>query len=127
MELYPICDESLVLSPNIWYSMSGKGESPFMRVGHTIIHSKSEKKEPTERGSLLIIGGANPSECFKDAYILDLKTLSWDKFEDANAFKTGRYEHACFQSNDEKIYIFGGADQEQNFNDIIRFDRENKG
>jgi len=124
MELYPICDESLAVSPNIWYAVSGTGESPFMRVGHTLIHEASQESEG--RGSLVIIGGANPSECFRDVYTLDLKTLRWDKFEDAKTFDTGRYEHACFQAEDRKIYIFGGADQEKNFNDIVQVDLKNK-
>lgn len=123
MEFYPICDETLALTPNLWYSVSGFGECPFMRVGHTVAHhSKSEQ----ERGSLLVIGGANPSECFKDIYNLNLSTLAWTKFEDSKNFNTGRYEHACFQSKDKDVYIFGGADQEKNYNDVIKFNISDK-
>ena len=127
MEFYPICDETLALSTNLWYSLSGSGESPFMRVGHTIIHYKNIQNNNSDRGSLLVIGGANPSECFKDCYSLDLNKLAWDKFEDPKHFETGRYEHACFQAKDGQVYIFAGADQEKNFNDVIRFDIEKKG
>jgi len=123
MELYPICDESLALSPNIWYAVSGTEESPFMRVGHTLIHVK---KAEEDRGSLVVIGGANPSECFHDVYTLNLKNLKWEKFEGMDVLKTGRYEHACFESKEAKIYIFGGADQEKNFDDIIEVDLKNK-
>lgn len=123
MEFYPICDETLNLSPNLWYSVSGSGESPFMRVGHTITH---HLKPESERGNLLVIGGANPSECFKDVYNFDLSTLSWSKFEDAKNFHTGRYEHACFQSKDKDVFIFGGADQEKNYNDVLKFNIANK-
>lgn len=126
MEFYPICDETLALSTNLWYSVSGTGESPFMRVGHTIIHHINSKDDNSDRGSLVVIGGANPSECFKDCYSLDLNKLCWDKYEDSKNFETGRYEHACFQSKNGNIYIFAGADQEKNFNNLIEFNIEKK-
>lgn len=122
MELYPICDESMQITPNLWYSVSGTGESPFMRVGHTCIHLVDE----SPNGKLYFIGGANPSECFNDVYILDLNNLNWDKFTDLVNFETGRYEHACFKSSNNTIYIFGGANQEKNHNDVILFNTENK-
>jgi len=122
MELYPICDESLQITSNLWYSVSGTGESPFMRVGHTCIHLVDE----SPNGKLYFIGGANPSECFNDVYILDLNNLNWDKFTDLVNFEMGRYEHACFKSSNNTIYIFGGANQEKNHNDVILFNTENK-
>ena len=125
MEFYPICDETLSLSPNMWYSMSGLGESPFMRVGHTIVHYRPDNNQ-VDRGKLIVIGGANPSECFKEIFVLDLNTLAWDKFEDTTNFATGRYEHACFISKENRVCIFGGADQEKNFNDVIQFNIELK-
>lgn len=117
MELYPICDETLTISSSLWYSVSSQGESPSMRVGHTIIHIK----EPgSSKGKLYIIGGANPSECFNDIYTLDLNTLQWDKFTHLEQF-SARYEHACFKSNKE-ILIFAGGDQQQNYDDIVAYD-----
>ena len=121
MELYPICDEEFVITPNIWYSVSGNGESPFMRVGHTCIHVTDDVDNEFNRGKLYFIGGANPSECFNDVYSLDLNNLTWDKFVDLTNFETGRYEHACFKSA-SSVLIFGGADQEKNYNDVISFD-----
>ena len=32
-----------------------------------------------------------------------------------------RYEHAAFGTSDSKIYIFGGAEQDQNRNDVQCF------
>lgn len=122
MELYPICDETLNLNANIWYSMSGTGESPFMRVGHTCVHVKDD----TQHGKLYLIGGANPSECFNDVYILDLNTLSWDKLSDIDSseLSQGRYEHACFAASSKYVYVFGGADQEKNYNDLVGLNLE---
>lgn len=127
MEFYPICDETLALSPNLWYSVSGTGESPFMRVGHTITQYKGSETDVNKRGCLVLVGGATPSECFKDVYVLDLHTLAWSKFEDGKALETGRYEHACFQDKEDNVFVFGGADMERNYNDVVRIDVENKG
>lgn len=129
MELFPIYDENSKISPNIWYSLSGLGECPFMRVGHTIAHFKEEPTTTvSKKGKLYIIGGANPSGSFNDLFQFDMDTLSWDKFEDLENFEKGRYEHACFVSEVEhkKIYIFGGSNEECSLNDMLEFDMETK-
>lgn len=91
MELYPIYDESTAISPNIWYSVSGLGESPFMRVGHSMVHHRAG--EESSKGKLYIIGGANPSGSFNEVYTFDMDTLSWDKWdisEEDGPFSTGK-------------------------------------
>jgi hypothetical protein len=121
MELYPIYDENVSISSNIWYSISGIGESPFMRVGHSCIHVGSEN----DKGKLYIVGGANPSGSFNDIYVFDLNTLSWDKWEDLPNFESGRYEHSCWlhrSGETSSIYIFGGANQTESLNDVLKFD-----
>jgi Rab9 effector protein with kelch motifs len=124
MELYPIIDDTFKINPNIWYNLKGNGEHPMMRVGHTVNHIiDSNTNDKDDRGKLYFIGGANPSGCFNDVYIFDLNTLSWDKIEDVKNFETGRYEHASL-SIDKQIYIFGGADQQETFNDILNFNTE---
>lgn len=124
MELFPIYDENSKISKNIWYSISGIGESPFMRVGHTIVHSKKENS----KGNFYIIGGANPSGSFNDVYVLNMDTLSWDKFEeDLENFEKGRYEHAClFDENNKQIYIFGGSNEEGSLDSFLKFDIDQK-
>lgn len=117
MELFPIYDETTKISKNLWYSVSGVGESPLMRVGHTIVHKKNDSDS---KGKFYIIGGANPSNSFNDVYTLDMNTLSWDKFdEDMENFPKGRYEHSCLLDNDS-IYIFGGSNEDGCLNDILR-------
>ncbi len=124
MELYPIYDENVQISSNIWYSISGFGESPFMRVGHTMVHINSNNEN--DKGKLYLIGGANPSGSFNDIYIFDLNTLSWDKFEDLANFEKGRYEHSCFSLNNSHIFLFAGSNENEIFNDIIKFDINDK-
>lgn len=119
MEFYPICDENFSLNSKIWYILSGTGELPLMRVGHTIVHVKTTDDD---RGKLYLIGGANPSECFDDSYSFDLSTLKWTKLK---SLGQPRYEHSCFidnQFNPNKIFIFGGATQEENLNNILTYD-----
>lgn len=127
MELYPIYDENVQISSNIWYSISGLGESPFMRVGHTIVHIKSSiSNDENDKGKLYVIGGANPSGSFNDVYVFDLNSLSWDKFEDLANFENGRYEHSCFSLNNSHIYLFAGSNENEIFNDLIMFDINEK-
>lgn len=122
MELYPIFDENSQISKNLWYAVSAFGESPLMRVGHTIVHKRTSQES---KGKFYIVGGANPSNSFNDAYILDMDTLSWDKLDDDNDnFPKGRYEHACLMTNNF-VYIFAGSNEDGSLNDILRFDTEN--
>jgi Rab9 effector protein with kelch motifs len=129
MELYPIYDENSPVSPNIWYSLSGVGENPMMRVGHTVVHLKdnsSSSETKYNKGKLYFVGGANPSNCFNDVYIFDLDKLSWDKHEDMENFEIGRYEHTCFLNDKNECVIFGGANEQGSFNDVLKFNFENK-
>lgn len=127
MELYPIYDQNSAVSPNIWYSVSGLGEMPSMRVGHTM--SYYSDKESSSKGKLYIIGGANPSGSFNEIYTLDMETLSWDKFDEMEGFEKGRYEHACLDFIDEanhRLFIFGGSNEDGSLNDLLEFDLNEK-
>ncbi|KAL3871702.1 hypothetical protein ACJMK2_039685 [Sinanodonta woodiana] len=116
MELHPILDNKTILNSGLWYVFSALGESPSIRVGHTctFIHGANEG----DNGKLYVIGGANPSGPFCDTYVLDLNSLQWDVV-DTPGFRA-RYEHAAFvpQSFPTNIYVFGGADQTGNMNDL---------
>lgn len=126
MEIFPIFDENSKITKNIWYSISGDGESPFMRVGHSIVHTKDNS--PNSKGKFYIIGGANPSGSFNDVSVLDMDTLSWDKFDDdLENFEKGRYEHACLLDNqNNQILIFGGSNEDGALNDFLKFDIDKK-
>ncbi|CAF0822358.1 unnamed protein product [Brachionus calyciflorus] len=124
MELFPIYDENSKISKNLWYSISALGDSPLMRVGHTIVHKKFNSDS---KGKFYIVGGANPSNSFNDVYTLDMDTLSWDKYdEDLENFPKGRYEHSCML-HDDSIYIFGGSNEDGSLNDVFKINTdENK-
>ena len=122
MELHPILETETVPNPELWYVLSGMGDCPSMRVGQSCTYIPG--KHETDNGHLYIIGGANPSGPFCDTYVLDLNTNRWD-FVDCPGFRA-RYEHAAFkpESQSNKIYVFGGADQTGNMNDIQVLDTD---
>ena len=121
MELIPICDESYQTLPNVWYSLSSivSTNVPLMRVGHTAVHVRDETNE-LDKGRIFLIGGANPDGCFDEIYSLDLNQLEWFKFNELSIGLGGRYEHTSIL-NEKKIFIFGGANQSDNLNDLIAF------
>ena len=125
MEIFPIFDENTKINENIWYVISGTGESPLMRVGHTITHIKQKLDDKADKGDLYLIGGANPAGYFDDVFKFSLNNLIWTKITNATGLNSSRYEHACFvdsYSNPNTIYIFGGASQETNLNEVNGFD-----
>ena len=123
MELHPILDKGTTPNGALWYVLSALGECPSQRVGHTATYIPGPDGHD---GKVYIIGGANPGGPFSDVYVLDLDTYSWDAL-DAPGLKA-RYEHAAFipQSTPNQIYIFGGADQGGNHNDLQVLDITSK-
>lgn len=117
MELHPMLEPNTIPNTDLWYVLSTCGDCPSIRVGHTCTYIKG-KHDSDINGKLYVIGGANPSGAFCDTFVLDLNTCQWD-IMDLPGFRA-RYEHAAFipPSSPEKIFIFGGADNTGNMNDI---------
>jgi len=71
-------------------------------------------------------GGLNYQRiAFNDLYTFDLETEAWEKLSYANTAPDGRGGHSVFAS-DEKVYIYGGWNSEQQYNNILIFDLEKK-
>ncbi|XP_072026135.1 rab9 effector protein with kelch motifs-like [Amphiura filiformis] len=115
MEVHPILGRGDSPNPGLWYVISSYGQYPSMRVGHTITFVPGRDGKPDK---LVIIGGANPSGPFAETHILSLDKYEWDELECDGLI--GRYEHCAFnpESQPDNIYIFGGADQAKNLNDV---------
>ena len=115
MELHPILESGVSPNSGLWYVLSALGDYPSCRVGLTCTHIPGQDGA---NGKVYIIGGANPGTTFSETYVLDLDTFSWDTL-DCDGLKA-RYEHAAFvpESQPNKIYVFGGADQSGNHNDL---------
>ncbi len=123
VELHPILDKDTSPNEGLWYVLSALGDCPSVRVGHTCSYIPGPDGY---NGKIYVIGGANPSGPFCETYILDLDTFSWD-IVDCTGMRA-RYEHSAFipESHPTQIYVFGGADQGGNHNDIQVFDSEDK-
>lgn len=119
MEILPILEANNTPKPNLWYVLSPEGECPCMRVGHTCTYfAKGQQR------LVLVIGGANPDGSFADVHILNLDKLEWSCPEWKGI--SSRYEHSAFIPNccPNKVYVFGGAQQTTNLNDIQALDLE---
>ena len=108
------------LVPFDWFEIHSSSRSPQLRVGHssTFVPSSS---------TVYVLGGANPSECFADVHSLalpskTLETFLWTKLL-AEDPALRRYEHSAVLSteNPDQIGFFGGADTENNHNDVHAF------
>ncbi|CAH1785614.1 unnamed protein product [Owenia fusiformis] len=115
MELHPILEKTTSPNTGLWYVLSALGNCPSMRVGLSASFIEGTDDHP---GKIYIVGGANPSGPFNETYVLDFDTFSWDMLE-AEGFKA-RYEHSAWTPtfNQNAIYVFGGAHQTGNLNDI---------
>ena len=116
MELHPFLEHDTRPNAGWWYVMTTAGDCPSMRVGHTSVYVRGQTDG--DAGKVYVIGGANPSGPFCDTYVLDLNSRSWDTVDSPGL--RPRYEHVAFvpESQPEKIYVFGGANQAGNMNDV---------
>ncbi|XP_072286266.1 rab9 effector protein with kelch motifs isoform X2 [Pyxicephalus adspersus] len=112
MELMGILEPDDVPKELIWYAFVPGGTAPSPRVGQTCMYLPAA--EEGGKGSIAIIGGADPGCCFSDAHIINLDTYKWDSPDWDGMLP--RYEHASFMStgNPGSIWVFGGAEQAKN-------------
>lgn len=129
MEFLPYLDPDTKPLPFVWYMLATTGDTPECRVGHSCCHihnkkSISNEEKNSDNGSLYLIGGANPSATLSDCPILNLNSMHWN-YKDLTGF-VPRYEQSLFypKADTNKIYIFGGADLTENFNDILVLDND---
>lgn len=85
------------------------GSIPSARRSHTLTHSN---------GKLYLFGGSGTSGTkMSDCYRLDVSTLVWTSLATSGDVPTGRDGHTA-TILDEKLYIFGGADNSGRLNDV---------
>ncbi|KAM7431999.1 hypothetical protein ABFA07_017498 [Porites harrisoni] len=118
MEILPILEAKTSPKPNVWYVLSPEGDGPCIRVGHTCTFVAGESRR------VLVIGGANPDGSFADVFVLDLEKYEWSCPEWKGI--ASRYEHSAFipKCNPQRVYVFGGAQQATNLNDVQFLDLE---
>ncbi|XP_042334721.1 rab9 effector protein with kelch motifs [Sceloporus undulatus] len=98
-----------------WYSFVPFGESPCARVGHASFYLPS--LEPSsQKGNVVVVGGANPNGSFSDSHIISLDSHSWMTPKWPGLLP--RYEHAAFipTSQPTRLWVYGGASETGNRN-----------
>eukprot|EP00126_Sphaerothecum_destruens_P014718 Sdes_comp27936_c0_seq1m22999 len=96
-----------------WVTLSTSGNSPSPRVGHSSTFIPF-------LNSLVVIGGADPTQCFADVHLISLDTLDWEQKATLGDVFPPRYEHsAVFKQDSHEIIVFGGADMESSHNDVF--------
>ena len=78
MELHPFLESDIRPAPKWWYVMSGAGESPTMRVGHSATFVPG--LHDGEHGKVLIVGGANPSQVGLNSIFSIFSLISYSLF-----------------------------------------------
>ncbi|XP_044309141.1 rab9 effector protein with kelch motifs isoform X2 [Varanus komodoensis] len=98
-----------------WYSLVPLGEGPCARVGQNTLYLPPQDAS-SQKGNVLIVGGANPSGSFSDSYFIDLDTHGWTAPTWSGL--SPRYEHATFipESQPTTLWVYGGASETGNRN-----------
>ncbi|XP_038637710.1 rab9 effector protein with kelch motifs isoform X5 [Scyliorhinus canicula] len=90
-----------------WYALVPRGENPDVRVGHTLTYVP----DTSEKGTVIIVGGANPNGSFSDAHILNLETGVWRSPAVNGTPPTPRTCHGSAAAIGDCLYVFGGGDK----------------
>ncbi|CAH8455858.1 unnamed protein product [Schistosoma mattheei] len=100
---------------NVSYTLEGK--SPLARVGHSTHAVRMKCGNTGNRPLVIMIGGADASGVFNEAYILDIISFMWytvDLEQTIDFPGLGRYEHSSAILNNQELLIFGGATKTEN-------------
>ena len=71
----------------------------------------------------MLVGGATSHSLYNEVWILNLKTLHSERLDVEGGFES-RYEHSAFmpKANEAKVWVFGGANTQENKNDLWEVD-----
>eukprot|EP00794_Sanderia_malayensis_P005610 gene5610-6300_t len=122
MEVIPFLEPGDKAALGLWYIISPTKK--LLAQGHTCKRSGgpsqgADGEEARFDGEkVIIVAGATPSGPFGDVYILELskKSFIWTKLETEQLLP--RYEHGIMEDKHSNLYVFGGAQQETNLNDV---------
>ncbi|CAH8456528.1 unnamed protein product [Schistosoma guineensis] len=106
---------------NVSYTLEGK--SPLARVGHSTHAVRMKCGNTGNRPLVIMIGGADASGVFNEAYILDIISFMWytvDLEQTIDFPGLGRYEHSSAILNNQELLIFGGATKTGPLSQLLR-------
>nr|ACO09334.1 Tip elongation aberrant protein 1 [Osmerus mordax] len=115
MDILPVLEHEDRPQEGLWYSLIPRGGGPGVSVGHTCMFIPSEGEG---KGSVLIVGGANPNGSFSESHVLNLDSFEW-RLQDWKGL-SARYEHCSFVTDScpQSLWVFAGAEQNGNRNCI---------
>ena len=102
-----------------WSQVTANNQSPPPRYNSSLVY------DPTQR-SLWIFGGnisrsaLNP-DAAKDLWRFDLATETWTRIDTPNYLRDRMWHNMIFDTNRNRIVIFGGADETAFFDDAVYF------
>jgi Rab9 effector protein with kelch motifs len=73
---------------------------------------------------IIIFGGKGKNKVFRDLHALDPVTMTWFQGPEGGGAPCARYGHSANIVNNTKMYIFGGSNGTQYFNDLYILDLE---
>ena len=77
------------------------------------------------RGGAFVFGGSSHRRLANDTWGYDPAANAWTELGFAGATPDARFDSAmAYDSNDGKVYLFGGQDQTTYFNDTWAYDRK---
>ncbi|MFN3966459.1 MAG: kelch repeat-containing protein, partial [Endomicrobiia bacterium] len=76
-------------------------------------------------GKFLMFGGLSSDGYFNDTYIYDLGVNSWTKKNFSVEPSSRAYFSVCYSSETKRVYLFGGTNGSEYFNDLWYYDVEN--
>ncbi|CAH8466189.1 unnamed protein product [Schistosoma rodhaini] len=100
-----------------------EGKSPLARVGHSTHAIRVKCGDTGNRPLIIMIGGADASGVFDEAYILDITSFKWytvDLEQTIDFPGLGRYEHSSAILNNQELIVFGGATNTGPLSQLLR-------
>ncbi|KAL7996395.1 putative tRNA wybutosine-synthesizing protein [Plasmopara halstedii] len=95
------------------YHSTTREDGPLPRIYHTAVVVGTR---------MIVFGGrASPAKPFGDLFALDLETKIWEKIAPHGVGPAPRWKH-CSCAVGSTVYIYGGRDTKQVFNDLFALD-----
>ncbi|KAI3361808.1 hypothetical protein L3Q82_002149 [Scortum barcoo] len=110
MEFLPVLEPLDKPKEGIWYSLIPRGSAPGVSVGHTCTFIPPGDGDGG-KGSVFIVGGANPSGSFSHSHVINLESGSrWKSVVVNGKPPSPRTYHTNSACLGEKLYVFSGGE-----------------
>ncbi|KAF9153911.1 hypothetical protein BG015_002337 [Linnemannia schmuckeri] len=76
--------------------------------------------------SVYVFGGCDPKNCFNTLYIFDADTMHWSQPKTYGSIPPPCRAHSSTLVDNKRLFVFGGGDGPQYFNELYMLDTGNK-